>query len=231
MSSPIALVTGATGFVGSHLVDALRARDVAVRALVRPTSDVRRLGASGTEVVAPDFEDAAAVAAALERVRVVYHLAAATRAHDEAAYRRANVGTTRVLMNAAATLPQPPRVVVLGSLAAVGPSFDGRPVAEDAPPRPLTAYGRTKLEAERVALASPVVPVVVLRAPAVYGPRDRDLFTFFRLAALGIMPVPAGPDRAIQLIHVRDLVEALLRAGESDRRLRSREPLSTFELD
>lgn len=211
------LVTGATGFVGSHLVDALRARGDAVRAVVRPTSVTHHLVAAGAEIVRPDLGSAHAIGAAMQGVDVVYHLAAATRARDEREYRRANVDTTAAVMQAAAAQPGPPRVVVLGSLAAVGPTPDGRPVSEDAPPRPLTAYGRTKLEAERVALAFTNVPVVVLRAPAVYGPRDRDLFTFFRLAALGIMPTPTGPDRPVQLIHVHDLVRALLAAGESDR--------------
>ena len=217
MLSRLALVTGATGFVGSHLIDALSAGGVRLRALVRPTSDTRRLTAVGADIVAADLADEAAIAAALRDVHVVYHLAAATRAADEAAYRRANVDTTRALARVAASLPAPPRLVMLGSLAATGPMIDGRPLSEEAEPRPLTAYGRTKLEAERVALADSRLPAVVLRAPAVYGPRDRDLFTFFRLASLGIMPVPAGPDRPVQLIHVRDLVAALLLAAESDR--------------
>ena len=212
-----ALVTGATGFVGSHLVDALRARGDAVRALVRPTSVTSHLLASEVEVVVADVTRAESVAGAMQGVDVVYHLAAATRARDEAAYRRANVDTTAAIVEAAASQPRRPRVVVLGSLAAVGPTRDGAPVREDATPAPLTAYGRTKLQAERVALAGSAVPVVVLRAPAVYGPRDRDLFTFFRLASLGIMPTPTGPDRPVQLIHVTDLARALIAAGESNR--------------
>ena len=212
-----ALVTGATGFVGSHLVDALRARGDEVRALVRPTSDARHLVASGARPMIGDLTDAAWLGAALDGVDVVYHLAAATRARNEAEYRSANVGTTTAVMQAARSRARPPRVVVLGSLAAAGPTPDGRPVPEDATPAPLTAYGRTKLEAERVAFASTEAPVVVLRAPAVYGPRDRDLFTFFRLAALGVMPTPTGADRPVQLIHVRDLARALVAAADSDR--------------
>ena len=212
MSTSIALVTGATGFVGSHLVDELRAENRPVRALVRPTSRSRRLREQGADVVVADCTDPVAIAPALEGVDVVFHLAAATRAGDEAEYQRANVDTTAALLAAVAGAPSPPRVVFLGTLAAVGPSLDGRPVTEDAAPTPLTAYGRTKLAAERLALAA---GAVALRPPAIYGPRDRDLFTFFRMARMGVMPTPAGPDRPVQLIHVRDVVKALTAAAAS----------------
>ena len=217
MSASRVLVTGATGFVGSHVVDALRSAGRPVRALVRPSSDLARLRAQDCDIRVADFGDARAWAAALDGIDVVLHLAAATRARDEAEYRRANVETTAALMDAASAQPRPPRVVFLGTLASVGPSTDGQPVHEDAAPRPLTAYGRTKLEAERLVLGSTAVPAVVLRPPAIYGPRDRDLFTFFRLARLGVQPVPAGPDRPVQLIHVRDVVAALLAAADSER--------------
>ncbi|HUF13338.1 MAG TPA: NAD-dependent epimerase/dehydratase family protein [Longimicrobiales bacterium] len=215
MSSRLAMVTGATGFVGSHLVDALRAESVPIRAVVRATSTTQRLVAAGVEVVVADLADAAALAEAMRGVSVVYHLAAATRARGEAEYTRANVETTAALMRAARARSEPPRVVHLGSLAAVGPTADGRPVDEDAAPRPLTAYGRTKLAGERIALGTEGVPVVALRPPTVYGPRDRDLLTIFRMAARGLMPIPGGPDRPVQMIHVLDLVVALRAAADS----------------
>ena len=212
-----ALLTGATGFVGSHLVDALRARGDDIRALVRPTSSTGHLVKAHAEPVIADLTDAASIQVALDGVDVVYHLAAATRARDEVGYRRANVDTTVAIMRAASSFANPPRVIVLGSLAAAGPARDGIPVDEDAHPAPLTAYGRTKLEAERVVLGEAGVSAIVLRAPAVYGPRDRDLFAFFRLAALGVMPTPTGPDRPVQLIHVHDLARALILAADSGR--------------
>ena len=215
MSAPRVLLTGATGFVGSHVVDALRDAGQPMRALVRPSSNVTRIRAAGCDIRPGDLTDPRVWASALDDIDVVLHLAAATRARDEADYRRANVDTTAALISAASARPHPPRVVLLGTLASVGPSLDGRPVHEDAAPRPLTAYGRTKLEAERLVLGSSRVPAVVLRPPAIYGPRDRDLFTFFRLARLGVQPVPAGPDRPVQLIHVHDVVAAILAAARS----------------
>lgn len=209
-------MTGATGFVGSHLVDALQSRSARFRVLARASSDTRRARAAGAEVVIADQTDAAAIEAALADVTVVFHLAAATRAPNEGAFERANVDVTRALVTALGAARERPRLVHLSSLAAVGPTREGRPVREEDTPRPLTAYGRTKLAAERIVLGQSAVPAVVLRPPAVYGPRDRDLFAFFRMARLGLMPVPPGPDRPVQMIHVRDLVAALLVAAESE---------------
>lgn len=215
MAAHRALVTGATGFVGSHLVDALHAGQWQTRALVRPTSVTDQLIRTGCDVRVASVPDERTFTEALDGVDVVFHLAAATRARDEDEYRRANVDPTATLVRAAEALPRPPRIVYLGTLASVGPSLDGRPVAEDAEPRPLTAYGRSKLAAERIVLGSRRVPGVVLRPPAVYGPRDRDLFTFFRMASIGVMPRPSGPDRPVQLVHASDLARALLLAAVS----------------
>lgn len=209
------LVTGATGFVGSHLVEALVGRGAAVRALVRRTSDVSLLERLGVERYEGGLEDPAALARAVEGVDIVFHLAAVTQARSDAEYERANAdGTRRLLEAIAAADPRPRRLVYLSSLAAVGPSTDGRPVDRGSEPRPLTTYGRTKLLGEQACSAiEDSVEVVVLRAPAVYGPRDRDLLRFFRMAARGIVPIPSGPERRVQLVHVADLAEALAHAA------------------
>ncbi|HUH12892.1 MAG TPA: NAD-dependent epimerase/dehydratase family protein [Longimicrobiales bacterium] len=209
-------MTGATGFVGSHLVEALRPRVHSLRAVVRPTSDVRLLEAAGAERVVADLCDTAALTEALAGVDVVVHLAAATRARDAEAYRRVNVEGTRAIVTAALeAAPRPRRFVYVSSMAAAGPST-ARAVRADDTPRPLTTYGQTKLGGEAVALAAaPRLEVLVLRPPAVYGPRDRDLLPFFRLATRGILPVAGDPGRKLQLIHVRDLAQAIVRAVEA----------------
>lgn len=210
-------MTGATGFVGSHLVERLVAQGWRVTALTRATSDVRRLDALGVERVVADLADAAGLGRAIGGHDVVLHLAAATRARSQKEYDAANVDGTAALMRAVADAPnRPGRAVYLSSLAAAGPALDGEPVSEQDPPHPVTAYGRSKLQGERVFLATPGIATVALRAPAVYGPRDRDLFTFFRLASYGLMPVPMGPDRLLQLIHVHDLAEAAIAAAKSE---------------
>jgi nucleoside-diphosphate-sugar epimerase len=207
-------VTGGTGFVGSHLVEALIHQDVQVRVLARKTSDKVRLPRQVT-IVEGDLLDHAALAQAVHGMGIVFHLAAATRARSTDAYFRANAEGTRMLVEAIRSArPQPRRLVYLSSLAAAGPAENGKPVELHDTPHPITAYGRSKLAGERFCWqAAPEINVITLRAPAVFGPRDRDLFRCFQLAARGILPIPQGPERVLQFIHVSDLVEALVRAA------------------
>jgi nucleoside-diphosphate-sugar epimerase len=208
-------MTGATGFVGSHTAAALRGRGLAVRALARASADTGPLRQLGVELVEGDLEDEAALRRAVRGTTVVLHLAAVTKAPSQAAYDRVNAAGTRTLVRVAMeTDPAPRRFVYLSSLAAVGPSANERRVGPADTPEPLTAYGRSKLAGEAIAqAASGAMEVAIPRAPAVYGPRDRDLYQFFRLAAHGIIPVPTGPARPLQLIHVQDLAEALVLAA------------------
>lgn len=214
MPYPRVLITGATGFVGAQVADLFCSRKIPTRALVRSSSDTRHLNALDVELRVGGLDDPTALRAAVENVAVVLHLAAATRARNDAEFARVNASGTRALLDAMlAANPAPRRLVYLSSLAAVGPSERGQPVDQATPPRPLTAYGRSKLAGERICQeAAERLEVFVLRAPAVYGPRDRDLYHFFRLARRGILPVPSGAARPLQLIHVADLAAALAQA-------------------
>ncbi len=209
------LVTGATGFVGSHLVEVLAEAGVGVRALVRRTSRTAALEALGIERVEGALEDPASMARAAAGTDVVFHLAALTRARNRDEFFRANAEGARAAARAAAEAGA--RLVYLSSLAAAGPSLDGRRIVESDPPRPITQYGRSKLAGEEACNSvGGALEVVVLRAPAVYGPRDRDLYRFFAMAARGIMAMPTGPERRLQLIHVRDLARALGCAAQAE---------------
>lgn len=206
--------TGSTGFVGSHLVNRI-GHGAALRALVRPTSAVSHLDAARVERIAGTLEDPDALARGADGADVVLHMAAVTHAGSEAEFERVNVeGTQRLVEALLRAERRPRRLVYLSSLAAVGPTRDGRPVGRDETPAPLTAYGRSKLAGEAVCREAERlgVEVVILRAAAVYGPGDRDLYSFFRLASLGIRPVPTGPVRRLQLLYVRDLADALVRS-------------------
>ena len=210
------LLTGATGFVGSHATEAFLRAGWSVRALARSEQRARSLRAAGAEAVIGSLEHEAALREAVRNCDVVVHLAALTHARSEREYHQVNVEGTRRLLNAAlAAEPRPRRFVYLSSLAAAGPAIAGRGVRSDDTPRPLTAYGRSKLEGEAVCRrAGDELEVVILRAPAVYGPRDPDTLHFFRIARSGLMPVPTGPARPLQMVHVADLARALVRAAE-----------------
>lgn len=213
------LLTGATGFVGSHVVDALHGADVTVRALVRPTSQVGALESHGIDIARGSLADGPFIARAMDGIDVIIHLAALTHAPSEAAFIETNVEATRRLVNAACDAGSPPRrFLFMSSLAAAGPSLDGRPVHPGDTPHPITAYGRSKLEAEHVCLAAgTTLEVVVLRAPAVYGPRDPEVLRFFRFARAGFVPLPPGPPRPLQLVHAEDLARAVTLAATRPR--------------
>lgn len=234
------LVTGATGFVGSHLVEALRGSSVGagdggaafdsgkdpyqhpgedtselkLRALVRTTSDTRQLQELGIETLTGHLGDPESLRRATTDSQAVLHLAALTRARNEKEFRAVNETGTRLLLDAARESGTCRRFVYVSSLAAAGPSVAGEPVNAAHEPRPLTAYGRSKLAGEKAcARNAGNLSVIVLRPPAVYGPRDRDLLPFFRLAARGFLPVPRGPERRLQLIYVADLARAIRMAA------------------
>jgi nucleoside-diphosphate-sugar epimerase len=207
------LITGATGFVGSHFVEALARHGVTARAMVRSTSDVAVLDRYGVERVTGDLDDPAALRRAVAGVATVVHLAGATRALRRGTFYDVNAGGTLRLVEAMQA-EGAGRLVYLSSLAAAGPAA-GAPVEPGDTPRPLTTYGRSKLEGERHVLAGDGIDGVVLRPPAVYGPRDRELLQFFRLARRGLLPVIGPLQRRVQMVHAADLAEALVRAVEA----------------
>ena len=205
------LLTGSTGFVGSHVAELLAREGMAVRALARPTSRTGRLEAVGAEIVLGALADPGTLDLAVSGVDAVIHMAACTHARTEAEYSATNaVATARLVRAMREARPRPGCLVYLSSLAAAGPARDGRPVRPGDTPGPITAYGRSKLAGERACLeAGEEFRVVILRAPAVYGPRDREMFRFFRFASLGWIPVPGDGSRPVQLVHVTDLANAI----------------------
>jgi dihydroflavonol-4-reductase len=208
-----ALVTGATGFVGSHLAEALRQRGDEVTALARSSGKAKPLTALGVDVVAGDLHDVAALDRVVEGQDVVYHVAGLVAARNEAEFLRANgKGTENVV--AAVQRAGVPRLVFVSSLAAAGPARRGAPLSGDEPPRPVTAYGRSKLAAEQTVRESGLSWSIV-RPPIVYGPRDREVLKVFRLARLRIAPVFGDGAQELVAVHAEDLAGALIAAASS----------------
>ena len=208
-----ALVTGATGFVGSHMAEALRRRGHEVTALARSSRKAEALTAQGVRVVPGDLHDAAALERAAADQDIIYHVAGVVAARDEAEFLRANRDGTRNVLNAAERSGNP-RFVLVSSLAAAGPSPRGAPLTGREAPHPVTAYGRSKLAAEQVVRGS-TLRWSVIRPPIVYGPRDREVLKIFRLARLRMAPVFGDGSQELSAVHASDLAEALIAAGTS----------------
>jgi len=202
------LVTGGTGFIGSHLLDRLSALGEPARCLLRRKARPRRLPA-GIEAAYGDLTSGEGLEEAVRGADTVIHLAGVTKALAARDYYAGNVRATETLLRALAG--RTIRLVHVSTLAAIGPSADGKPVDEDAQPRPLTHYGKSKLEAERVVRA--LAPdAVIVRPPVVYGPRDTDVFQMLRSISKGWMMEIGGGERWFSAIYAGDLVEGLLAA-------------------
>ena len=208
-----ALVTGATGFVGGHLAQALQRRGDEVTALARSPAKAQVLILAGMKVVSGDLHDSRALERAAEGQDVIYHVAGAVAARDEAGFLRANRDGTRNMVEAAEAA-RTPRFVLVSSLAAAGPAPRGAPLTGHETPRPVTAYGRSKLAAEQVVRDS-TLQWSVVRPPIVYGPRDREILKVFRLAKLRIAPVFGDGAQELSAVHAVDLAAALIAVGSS----------------
>jgi nucleoside-diphosphate-sugar epimerase len=158
------------------------------------------------ESAVADLAGGQGVEQALRGVDTVIHLAGVTKALSPAGYYAGNAGATETL--ARALHGRGVRLVHVSSLAAIGPSLDGRPVDEDAAPHPVSTYGKSKLESERV-VRGLLPEAVIVRPPVVYGPRDTAVFQILKSVARGLVLEIAGGERWFSAIYVEDLVDGL----------------------
>ncbi|HQT94390.1 MAG: hypothetical protein B7Z68_04890 [Acidobacteria bacterium 21-70-11] len=210
VASPVA-VTGATGFVGTHVVAALIEAGVRPRLLVRDASRLTEGHGAGADVVRGVLDDPGALGELVAGCGTVIHLAGLVRAESAARFDRVNRAGTENLVAALAARAPAARLVHVSSLAAVGPCQEPEGSAPEDEPHPISAYGRSKLAGEAAARVH-AGPWVILRPPAVYGPRDIDVLHFFRMAARGLVPIPGG-ERWVSVAYVADVVRGVLAAA------------------
>jgi 2-alkyl-3-oxoalkanoate reductase len=212
------LITGATGFLGSHVAEILRDEGHQVRALVRKSSKVDLLKKWGVELCDASLERGEGLERAVDGVDAVVHSAGIVKARSPEEFHEVNVGGTIHLLDATKKHnPGVKRWVYISSLAAHGFSADGKPRALDAEPRPVTHDGRSKLAGERAALAEKdALPITVFRPPAIYGPRDQEMFAFFQLVSRRLAPFMGDDQNRVSLIYARDCARAIVHALTQD---------------
>jgi nucleoside-diphosphate-sugar epimerase len=204
------LVTGATGFIGFHVVEALYNQGFPVEALVREGSETSRLTSRGVRVRAANWLDPTSSSEALLGGDVLIHLAGLTRARSESEFRVANADLVGSLVEASIRAGIR-RIVLVSSLAAAGPGTEAEPRGEFSTCQPVTAYGRSKLLGEKkLREVGSRLSWSIVRPPVVYGPWDRDVFQLFRMAQRGIVPVLGFGERRNSVLFGPDLARHLV---------------------
>lgn len=205
------LITGATGFVGSHTADRLLASGHQVRALTRTSSSLKWLDGKPVETIGGNLLDPDTLQDAVTGIDAVIHIAGVTASKTKQGFLEGNQLATRGLLEAVKKFnPELKRFVQASSLTAVGPSLDGTPATETTPCHPITTYGVSKRAAEEECERfREHFPVTIMRLAAVYGPRDTAVLTFFQTVNKGLKPLIGFQDKYVNLIHVGDVAQNL----------------------
>ncbi|WP_024832011.1 NAD-dependent epimerase/dehydratase family protein [Ruminiclostridium josui] len=222
------LITGGTGFIGKRLIKKLSAEGRQIKCLVREKSDTSIIDFPDVKFVIGDVKDPVSVKLALEDVDVIYHLAA--RAHPSLIkpykhYEEVNVLGTRNILDTAISSEGIKKIVLMSSIAATGPSRDGKLLNENSPLKPITNYGISKVEVEKIASEyhkKYSLPIVVIRPPMVYGIGDKDWVGFFKMIKEASvsgksLPIPGSHENLFDFCFVDNLVEGLIGAEKSEK--------------
>lgn len=207
----IAVVTGANGFVGSHLVDLLIEKGFIVKCITRKSSNMKWLQGKNVEIFDCGLFDKDGLKKAFKGADYIFHVAGVVKSKKPEGYYKGNVEATKNVLESAVEVKETiKKIVIVGSQTAAGPSLDGKPVIESLPVKPITTYGRSKAEQEKLAATfMDKLPISICRAPAIYGERDTEIFIFFNTFASGLMTTIGFDKKVISLIHVKDLVYGL----------------------
>ena len=209
-----ALVTGANGFIGSHLVDSLISLGCKVHCIVRKTSNLRWIQLKEVKLHFVDLSDSSFKIPELHNIDYIFHCAGLTKAKNREEYFDINARVCETLYEQCLQFGERIKGIVhLSSLAASGPCKNGILVNEESFLNPITYYGKSKKAGEEIALKySENLPIKILRPPVVYGPREENLFNFFKMLKKGWALQIGETPKKLSLIYVADLIQAMMKA-------------------
>jgi len=213
-----ALITGSNGFVGSHLADSLLSKGYEVYCLIRKTSNLQWLKGKNVHLVEGDLFSNEILAETIKDMDYIFHVAGVVKAKNKAGFEKGNFLATKNLLELTLKFnPGIKKFIHISSGAVCGPNPDDKPMTEEYVPKPQTTYGRTKKMAEdEVIKYKDKFPVVVVRPPAVFGPRDTEIFIYFKTFAGGLNSIMGFKEKYLSLIYVEDLVDGIILAAEKD---------------
>jgi dihydroflavonol-4-reductase len=211
----ISVVTGANGFVGSHLVDYLIEKGDYVHCIVRKSSNLRWLEGKNVTIHDSGLFDKDGLKKILKDVDYLYHVAGVVKAKTEDGYFKGNVETTRNLLDTVLDVaPNIKRVLIVSSLTASGPSKLDNPNNEETPTAPITTYGRSKVAQEELSKSyMDRLPITIVRPPAIFGERDTEIYLVFKTYKQGLMTLVGFNHKELSIIYVKDLVHGIYLAS------------------
>lgn len=215
----IAVITGASGFVGSHLADYLFNKGFTVRCIVRKSSSLKWLTNKNFELYDCGLFDKEGLRKVFDGAEYIFHVAGVVKSKKPEGYFIGNVEATKVVLETAEEFKSTiKKIVIVSSETVAGPSKLNEPVDEEKTPSPITTYGKSKYEQEKLAQSfMKTLPITICRAPAVYGPRDTEIFIFFNTFSKGLMTKIGFNNKQLSLINVLDLVEGFYLAAISEK--------------
>jgi nucleoside-diphosphate-sugar epimerase len=215
--SPKVLITGATGFIGSHLLETLVEKKWDITCLVRPQSHTAAIEKMPVRIHRGPLNNPDVLESALEGQDYIFHLAARIRPAPSEVYEMANHRLTRDLANACLRKnPGIKRFVYVSSIAVAGPTPYGKHYDETQPPCPASEYGRTKLKGEQALKEVwDRLPATIIRPPNVYGTRQQETEILIKLIRKRIVPLLKEEGESTSLIYIKDLIQGILQATES----------------
>jgi len=218
-SKNISVVTGASGFVGSNLVDRLIAEGHQVKCILRNSSSKRWLEGKPVEIFDCGLFDKEALKSILKDADYLFHIAGVIKSKKEEGYYRGNVETTRTLLDVLCEVnPNIKHVVITSSQTACGPSLDGIISNEQTKEHPITTYGRSKLAQEQlVKKYMDKLPITIIRPPAVFGPRDTEIYLVLKNYKMGMMTLVGFNKKELSLVYVDDLVNGIYLASITEK--------------